>query len=75
MCDTSTPVAVVIPADLSCTGEERLATKGIDSCIASIVEALHNAGIKTRASCCGHGRGDGEIVLDDGRTLIIRRWK
>ena len=44
----------------------------IDRCIASIVRALEAAGINMRASCCGHGKGDGKIILQDGRELIIQ---
>lgn len=43
----------------------------IDSCIADIVLALNDCGIKTIASCCGHFNRWGNIVLDDGRELII----
>ena len=45
---------------------------GIDSCIASIVEALNKSGIRTIASCCGHGKINGSIILADGRELLIR---
>lgn len=69
---TSTIVRVKVQAELSHTGEERWADKGIDSCIASIVKALQDAGIDMRGSCCGHGKQDGEIVLSDGRTLVIK---
>jgi len=62
---------VTIPAHLSHTGGERRAVKGIDMCIASIVEALNKGGIATISSCCGHGKLDGEIWLSDGRTLIV----
>jgi len=65
-------VVVLIPADLSWTGKARLASKEIDACIAPIVKALQVAGIKMRSSCCGHGKGDGEILFEDGRTLIIK---
>jgi len=51
----------------------------IDYCIADIVAALNAANIKTVASCCGHGQMDGEIVLEDGRKMIIenvvRYWE
>lgn len=43
----------------------------IDPCIASIVAALNAAGIETVASCCGHGRNPGSIILLDGRELVI----
>jgi len=43
----------------------------IDYCIADIVAALNAAGITTLASCCGHGKQDGNIELQDGRALYI----
>lgn len=70
--DTTTDLLVVVPAHLSYTGEDRVAVKPIDSCIAPIVLALNMAGIQTVASCCGHGRGPGFIALADGRELVIR---
>lgn len=47
--------------------------QGIDWCIADIVAAL-NTTVKTKtlASCCGHGYMDGNIILEDGRELIIK---
>jgi len=65
-------VNVVMPADLSHTGEERRRPKLIDRCIAPIVTALVEAGVATRSSCCGHGKADGEIQLEYGRTLVIK---
>lgn len=62
---------VPMPARLSCTGQFRWATKGVDRCIAPIVAALNAGGILTANCCCGHGRRRGSIVLHDGRTLII----
>jgi hypothetical protein len=43
----------------------------IDACIAPIVQALNDAGIATATSCCGHGQGDGFIMLKNNRLLII----
>jgi tRNA(Phe) wybutosine-synthesizing methylase Tyw3 len=43
----------------------------IDSCIFPIVKALNKAKIETLASCCGHNRGLGSIMLVDGRELLI----
>lgn len=63
---------VLIPAELSHTGRDIIARKGIDKCIAPIVDALNKAGIITISSCCGHGKTDGTILLLDGRTLIIK---
>lgn len=62
---------VTVPAHLSHTGQARRATKGIDACIAPIVKALNAAGIRTAGSCCGHGRDPGNIILADGRELVI----
>ena len=44
-----------------------------DPCIAHIVKALNEAGMKTVASCCGHGHRPGSIALKDGREIIIAR--
>lgn len=43
----------------------------IDICIADIVTALNAANIPTIASCCGHGKIQGNIRLVDGRELEI----
>jgi hypothetical protein len=60
-----------MPAELSYTGKFRWAIKGIDSCIADIVNALNASGVYTANCCCGHGERPGEIILHDGRTLTI----
>lgn len=66
-------VKVKIPADLSHTGKAFWKDVAIDSCIASIIKALQEAGIDMRGSCCGHEKMDGDIHLQDGRILIIKR--
>ena len=66
---------VPIPAELSYTGEFRWDYKGVDSCIAPIVQALNDAGIYTASCCCGHGKADGSILLHDGREIIIKNKK
>ena len=43
----------------------------IDHCIHHLVAALNAAGIRTVASCCGHGKMPGRIDLEDGRILAI----
>lgn len=43
----------------------------IDQCIHQIVAALNAGGVKTVASCCGHGDQPGRIDLTNGRTLMI----
>lgn len=49
--------------------------RDIDYCIADIVAALNAGGITTVVSCCGHGRIDGNIVLEDGREIFIKNVK
>ena len=73
MCEHGNDVhmLVTIPAHLSYTGEAREEYKPIDACIASIVHALNAHGIFTEASCCGHGKGPGSIILQDGRELLV----
>ena len=44
----------------------------VDKCISGIIQALNDAGIMTIASCCGHGKIDGSIILEDGRELVVR---
>jgi len=44
---------------------------GVDACIAPIVKALNDGGIKTIACCCGHASHAGSIILADGRELLI----
>ena len=46
---------------------------GIDPCIIPLIKALNDGGVESIASCCGHGRRPGNIVLKDGRELVICR--
>lgn len=46
----------------------------IDYCISHIVAALNAGNIQTIASCCGHGKVDGNILLEDGREIVIRKF-
>jgi hypothetical protein len=73
MCEwgTSVVLPVVVPADLSHTGEARVAAKPVDACIAPIVAALNAAAVPTVGSCCGHGRTLPTIPLADGRVVVI----
>ena len=43
----------------------------VDDCIVDIVAALNAGGVLTAASCCGHGRLPGSVLLDDGRELLV----
>lgn len=44
---------------------------GVDPCIVDLLMALREAGIDTVASCCGHGKAPGSIILRDRYELII----
>ena len=44
----------------------------VDYCIADLIAALNAANITTVASCCGHSKLDGSIILEDGRELVIK---
>lgn len=44
----------------------------VDWCIHHIIAALNVGGVKTVACCCGHGKQDGRIDLEDGRVLWIK---
>jgi len=45
--------------------------RDVDRCIAPLVRVLNESGIKTEASCCGHGHIPGCISLADGRELVV----
>ena len=47
--------------------------RDIDFCVADLVAALNAANIVTEASCCGHNRMAGTIILEDGRWLLVAR--
>ena len=55
-------VEVTIVAELSCTGKEKRKVIKVDACIADLVEALDKGGIKMVASCCGHGKYNGNYI-------------
>jgi len=73
MCKWGTNIELRVPIseELSHTGKARWATKEIDACIAPIVYALNKGGVLTKGCCCGHGKEDGSIQLQDGRVLTI----
>jgi len=43
----------------------------IDKCISSIVQVLEDNNIRMLASCCGHGKTDGHILLLDMTEITI----
>jgi hypothetical protein len=52
---------------------ERQGREGVwcDPCLAPLVKALNDGGLKTIASCCGHGTHVGSVALADGRWLLL----
>ena len=44
--------------------------RGVEKCVIHLVKALNDAGIPTAASCCGHKRGFGNVVIDPRRVSI-----
>lgn len=74
MCEWGDTVDVnlKLAPQLSHTGKSYWRLMKIDRCIVDIVRALQAGGIDMKYSCCGHGKKEGEIRLQDGRTLIIK---
>jgi hypothetical protein len=68
MCDDHSGVLIEIPT-ASVRGDGR--KRGIDACIADLVDVLNRNDYATVASCCGHGKHRGTIALADGRELFI----
>jgi len=73
MCNETVEVMVVVPAGLSHTCEAYYKHAKIDKCISEIVRALNRSDVLTSGSCCGHGKRPGEIILQDGRTIFIKK--
>lgn len=73
MCDHGDEVLVrvPIPARNSHNGKAHWKVTPVDRCIAPIVRALIAGGIHTSGCCCGHGKEPGNILLHDGRELIV----
>lgn len=42
-----------------------------DPCLTPLVKALNDAGLRTVASCCGHGSGVGRIAMACGQELFL----
>jgi hypothetical protein len=45
----------------------------VDAEIATLVAALNDFGLATRASCSGHGFRPATVALQDGRWIIVAR--
>lgn len=68
MCDHARREMAMVVVERDDTGQ---ATVWCDPCLVPIVKALNEGGIRTLASCCGHGRRPGSIALADGRELVV----
>lgn len=42
-----------------------------DPCLEPLVRALNDGGLRTVASCCGHGRLPATVALADGRYVTV----
>lgn len=67
MCEQGDTIVLNLP------GRKGYEPCDIDRCIAPLVQTLNNAGFFTKACCCGHGHRPGNIVLRDGRELLLLR--
>ena len=48
--------------------------KVIDKCMGFLVLQLNLAGIKTRQSCCGHGKGYPHVLCEPGTEEKLREF-
>ncbi len=71
MCDHPNREAAMVVVERDADG---VPTVWCDPCIEPLVRALNAGGVRTIASCCGHGKRDGSVVLADGRDLVITKF-
>lgn len=71
MCSRTRRVLVTVPKDLAVDGKARRKYVKIDACVAPIIRALQRGGVDMRGSCCGHGKREGHVHLQDGRALLV----
>lgn len=57
--------------DSASRNEYGVPTVWCDPCLAPLVTALNSAGLRTIASCCGHGRRPSVVTLAGGRELVV----
>lgn len=36
----------------------------VDSCLAELIQMLNDKGVHTLSCCCGHGKSEGDILID-----------
>ena len=68
MCKWGEQVIISIPTKKNPHGGTRIS---IDRCMTDLIHALNDGGMFTVASCCGHEKMPGNIILEDGRELFI----
>ena len=68
MCDHSNREEAMIAVE---RGPDGTPTVWCDPCLAGLIQTLNDGGVRTIASCCGHGRRPGRVSLADGRQLFI----
>ena len=62
MCDWGTEKEVRLNRARGISGRT---TVMVDACIADKVQALNDAGVHTLGSCCGHGKTQGSIIIEE----------
>jgi len=74
MCRSNIDMVILTPPS-RCLTPNRVANDWVtlDACLADAVALLWLFGYATLNSCCGHGRGPGEIIVG-GRLLDGRTW-
>ena len=60
------------PENIRCRCRGHGAPEIIDPCIRELVDCLNRHGIKTFASCCGHGGPNGCVLID---AKMVEEWK
>jgi hypothetical protein len=70
MCDHENREEAMVVLERNAEGKP---TVWCDPCIAPLVKALNDAGLRTVASCCGHGKVAGSVILADHRWIHIQQ--
>lgn len=68
MCDHSNREAAMVITHRDPDGRPAV---WCDPCLEPLIRALNDGGVRTVASCCGHGKQPGNVALADGRELVI----
>jgi len=69
MCKWGTDMSVRLAYPLSVSGRTEV---DVDACIAPLVQMLNDYGIHTTGCCCGHGRSEGSVLIDqEGQRVIL----